>query len=303
MQKLFVASVLLNIILIAGYLILPPGGSLIKDPPVPVTPIPTEPHTSEPNQPSPRPSGTSEGCNQTAFVSRVIDGDTIELQDGTRVRLLGINTPEKGQPYFQEAADKLKELVEGKNVTLECDVDDTDRYGRLLRHVFVNGVFVNAEMVKNGYATVYILKPNVKYEKELNAAWNECLAKKINLCKPPSNSLCDNSCIEISYFHFNAEGNDHYNLNDEYVTFKSTCSYPCDLAGWIINDEANHIYAFPSFVFVKDQTVTVYTGYGTNTKTDLYWGSGRAIWNNNGDTLYLRNSEGELVLDYTYTGS
>ncbi len=119
----------------------------------------------------------------------------------------------------------------------------------------------------------------------------------------PEISLCDNSCIGISYFHFNSQGNDNDNLNDEYLTLKSTCQQSCDLSGWTLKDIANHLYNFPSFVFEKDSTVTLYTGSGSNTKTDLYWGSRSAIWNNDGDTLYLWNLKNELVLDYSYTGS
>jgi len=82
-----------------------------------------------------------------AVVARVIGGDTIELKGGKRVRLLGIDATEKGQYYHDEAANRLKQLVEGKKVVLEKDVTDRDRYGRLLRYVYVDGIFVNLEMV------------------------------------------------------------------------------------------------------------------------------------------------------------
>lgn len=236
------------------------------------------------------------------FVSKVIDGDTIELKDGSRVRLLGINTPEKGELYYQEARNKLKELVEGKKVILESDKEDTDRYGRLLRYVFVDDSFVNVELVQEGYAIVYIIKPNTKYEKELREAWEMCLADKIGICKPPKNSLCDDKCLGISYFHFDARGDDRENLNDEYVTVKNTCDYSCDMTDWSIIDEADHEYIIPKFILEKEGVFTLYTGSGQNTGQSLYWGSGAAIWNNNGDTLYLWNSDGELVLDYHYSG-
>src|SRR3989338_8949420 len=120
----------------------------------------------------------------TSFVSKVIDGDTLELETGERVRLLGINTPEKGQPYNQEAAEKLKQLVEGKSVQLEQDTNDKDQYGRLLRYVYVGKTFVNLELVKEGYASVYVVPPNRNHEAELRSAWSECLKNKINLCRP-----------------------------------------------------------------------------------------------------------------------
>lgn len=257
--------------------------------------------------------GCSNGkCNQkpaeeTITVTKVIDGDTVDLSDGQRVRLLGINTPEKGQPYYEEATNRLKELIEGKEVSLEKDVDDKDQYGRLLRFIFYNNKNINVEMVKEGYATVYIVGANTKYKTELENAWQECLENKVNLCKPPSEeNVCDKTCIGISYFHWNAEGDDCYNLNDEYVTFINSCSYSCDLTAWTVKDEANHIYTYPSFTLESNAIVTLYTGCGTNTATKLYWCSSgytcNAIWNNDGDTLFLRDGDGNLIFDYSYSG-
>lgn len=245
-----------------------------------------------------------------ALVSRIVDGDTVELGTGEKVRLLGINTPERGQPYYEESKNRLKELIEGKEVTLERDITDKDQYGRLLRHVFLNNENVNIKLVREGLATVYIISPNVKYDKELGDAWNECLDEKINLCKPPERegSVCDKNCIGIPYFKWNAEGDDCYNLNGEYIVFKNSCPYSCDLKSWTVKDESSRDpYVFPDFILESGTMVTLYTGCGTNTNTQLYWCSSgyscNAIWNNNGgDTLYLRNSDGELVLSYSYSG-
>ncbi len=244
---------------------------------------------------------------QNAIVSKIIDGDTIEVETGERIRLIGINTPERGQPYYQEATNRLKELVEGKNIVLESDVQDKDQYGRLLRYVFVDDLFVNLQLVKEGYATVYIVQPNTKYETSVRNAENEAKILKLNIWKQPTGeNICDNRCIGISYFKWNAEGNDCNNLNGEYVTFVNTCSYSCDLTSWTVKDESSrNPYVFPNFVLQSEKTVTLYTGCGTNTQTQLYWCSSgyscNAIWNNGGDTLYLRNSNGELVLNYPYT--
>ena len=94
------------------------------------------------------------------IVSGITDGDTLTLETGERVRLLGINAPEKKQHLYEEATERLRELVEGKNVTLQTDFDQTDRYDRLLRYVFVEGVFVNEILVREGLAAIYIVPPN-----------------------------------------------------------------------------------------------------------------------------------------------
>lgn len=117
----------------------------------------------------------------TAAVARVIDGDTIELTDGKKVRLLGIDAPEKRQYYYEESTDRLKQLAEGKKVILEKDVSNRDRYGRLLRYVYVDGLFVNLEMVKEGYAFVFITPKNVKYLNEFLKAENEAKTRGIGI--------------------------------------------------------------------------------------------------------------------------
>lgn len=103
---------------------------------------------------------------EAGIVTRVIDGDTIVvLLNGVeeKVRLIGIDTPERGRPYFEEARQKTAELALGKRVRLQKDVSERDRYGRLLRYVYVGSLFLNAELVKQGYAMVYTYPPDVKH--------------------------------------------------------------------------------------------------------------------------------------------
>ena len=111
------------------------------------------------------------GCNRVnenaVLVTRVIDGDTIEIEGGHRVRYIGINTPERGKPYYGEALNANRNLVEGKKVRLEKDVEDKDKYGRLLRYVWVDNTMVNAELIRLGYAYSYSYPPNVKHQMHL----------------------------------------------------------------------------------------------------------------------------------------
>ena len=104
---------------------------------------------------------------EQALVTSVIDGDTVELADGRHVRYLGIDTPESGDYYAEEATARNKDLVEGKTVELQPGKRDQDEYGRLLRYVYVDGVFVNAELVAQGYATAYIFDPDDRYSQVL----------------------------------------------------------------------------------------------------------------------------------------
>ncbi len=105
-----------------------------------------------------------------AVVQRVVDGDTVVLTDGERVRYIGVDTPELHHPrkpvqwYAREAMEFNRKLVEGQKVRLEFDVERRDRYGRLLAYVFLeDGRFVNAELLKEGYAQLLTIPPNVRY--------------------------------------------------------------------------------------------------------------------------------------------
>jgi len=108
------------------------------------------------------------------LVTRVIDGDTFWIDDGTatgqKVRLIGVDTPETVHPdkeveeYGKDASDHLDWLLTGNEVRLEYDVDTLDLYSRTLAYVYLrNGTFVNAELVKNGYARVSTIPPNVRF--------------------------------------------------------------------------------------------------------------------------------------------
>ena len=109
-------------------------------------------------------SGDSEpdsGEEERATVARVIDGDTVELDNGERVRYLGIDTPELGSEecFSLEATERNRELVEGKQVSLVSGPEDRDRFGRLLRWVFLDdGTFVNAELIWEGYAKTFFFE-------------------------------------------------------------------------------------------------------------------------------------------------
>ena len=119
------------------------------------------------------------GCSappDTAKVIQVIDGDTITVEGGYRVRYIGIDTPEihpVPEAYGTEAWQVNRQLVEGKEVRLERDVSETDKYGRLLRYVYVDDVFVNAELVILGLAEAKAYPPDIKYQEYLEEMESE----------------------------------------------------------------------------------------------------------------------------------
>lgn len=109
------------------------------------------------------------------LVTRVIDGDTVEIAGGQHVRYIGIDTPESVDPrkpvqcFGKEASQRNTELVLGKEVRLVKDVRDRDQYGRLLRYVYIGDTFINKELVVEGYAHAATFPPDVAHAKEFAA--------------------------------------------------------------------------------------------------------------------------------------
>lgn len=106
----------------------------------------------------------------TTIVSRVVDGDTICLQNGLYVRLIGVNAPEKDEIGSLSAKEKLEQLVLGKSVKLVYEAEKQDKYGRELADVYVNDTFVNYELASAGWVRIMMIAPNVEHTDELRSA-------------------------------------------------------------------------------------------------------------------------------------
>ena len=128
--------------------------------------------------PVPQPTQISSlGVNRERVrVAKVVDGDTIKLENGKTVRYIGIDTPETVHPskpiqcYGKEASNKNKELVEGKEIEIEKDVSETDKYSRLLRYIWIEDIFVNEYLVREGFAQSSSYPPDVKYQDRFREA-------------------------------------------------------------------------------------------------------------------------------------
>jgi competence protein ComEC len=107
--------------------------------------------------------------------------------------------------------------------------------------------------------------------------------------------------LTVETVHADAEGTESENLNDEYIVFTNTGGETLDLSGYTVSDEAGRTYTMPEGVTLEsDATLTLHTGSGTDTETDLYWGSDSPIWNNGGDTITVTDPDGSVVLEETY---
>ncbi|MEK6842779.1 MAG: thermonuclease family protein, partial [Nanoarchaeota archaeon] len=220
---------------------------------------------------------------ETVHVSRIIDGDTI-IGNNESIRLLGINTPERGEKYYSEAKEFLESLILNKTVQLKFGKDKKDRYNRTLAYIFLGNKNINLEIVENGFANYYFPEGKDAYHKSFQEVWKRCLEKEINLCEISVNPC--SQCIELK----------ELNVKSQEIIFHNKCAFQCDLTNWEIKDEGRKKFVFPDFVLNGNDKITIKVGEGTNNNEILFWKDETYVWTKTGDTLFLRDEEGKLVL-------
>ena len=178
------------------------------------------------------------------FVTRVVDGDTI-IACGNSTRLLGINTPEKTDRFYQEAKDYTQNKVLNKTVKLVFSNDRIDRYGRVLAYVVYDNKSLNQELIENGLANAYFPSTKDEYFEPFLNSWKNCLVTNKNLCERSKN-ICA-SCISLEEFDFIKEK----------IVFKNNCNFNCDLTKWTIKDEGRKVFVFPKFVLNKFEKLNI----------------------------------------------
>lgn len=219
--------------------------------------------------------------NENVNVVRVVDGDTIKTSDNETIRLLGINSPERGELYYREAKDFLTDLLTNKTIKLEFGARKYDKYKRVLAYVFLDKN-INLEMVQKGYANIYILNDR-KYENELREAWKECIRKDVNLCEKSKNKC--SGCIELKEF----------NNKNQKIVFYNKCDFDCSLKNWILKGEGRKKFKFENLVLKKGAKLSVILGEGLNNETTIFWNE-ENVWTKTGDTIFLRDEEEKLIL-------
>jgi len=220
--------------------------------------------------------------SEKVIVERVIDGDTVVV-NGTSVRLLGINSPERNEDYYSEAKNFLEDLILNKSVVLKFGKEKYDKYNRLLAYVFVEKKNVNLELIKEGFANFYFPSGKDNYYNEFKNAWENCLE---NLCEK-SKDKCAN-CVKLKEF----------NYKKQIVIFEDICSFNCELTNWEIKDEGRKKFIFPKFILKNKVEIKV--GQGKNSENILFWERENYVWTDTGDTLFLRDNKGKLVLWESY---
>ncbi|NPE26736.1 hypothetical protein HNV12_01895 [Methanococcoides sp. SA1] len=193
----------------------------------------------------------------TAQVTRVIDGDTLELNNQTKVRLLGINTPESNQPYYSEAKQFLSQTL-AQTILLESH--GPDKYQRTLGYIFLQDQNINQQILSQGLATLYYYEKDHHY-KSLKEAEEQARLMQLGIWKKSP----DAHCIKIITFKTS---------EPEQLTLQNTCNKNLSIS---YKDDATHIYQ------------------ATLSPKEIYTKTFSHIWNDEGDTLYIYDSEGLLA--------
>jgi endonuclease YncB( thermonuclease family) len=202
---------------------------------------------------------------EKVFVSRIVDGDTIEIKFNNmelKARLKGINTPEKGMLYFEDAKEFLKSKIENKNI--EMVSFGGDKYGRLLVYVFYFGENINEEILGNGFGSLYYYGKDDYYNKLRKAEEFARLNKKGIWKNSP-----DANCVKLVKLEHD---------EPEKLVLENICNWDIKV---LIKDDATHIYR------------------ETLKASSIFEKNFSHIWNTGGDSLFVWDGKGLLIF-YRY---
>jgi endonuclease YncB( thermonuclease family) len=277
----------------------------------PPSTVPSTPTSLPTSPPAPRSVGA-------ALVTAITDGDTVTVEmDGTSytVRYIGMDTPERGDPFYAEATQANSDLVLGREVWLEKDVNETDRFGRLLRYVYVGDVMINEELVRTGYAQASAYPPDVKYQERLDRA--ERLARENNaglwaiaVIVPTAPPAAPTPLPEAPQASAPPTGVAapppapsgsglviiRVNKSDEYVDLRNDSGAALDLAGWTLRSERGSQDCALSGVIGAGEVLRIWAMSGA---PGYVCGFGSNIWNNSeNDDAVLINPQGQEAYRY-----
>lgn len=242
-------------------------------------------------------------------IGDVVDGDTLYVVGALgelKVRVIGINTPEKGECFSGEASEALAQLVKDEDLVLVTDRSDVDQYGRALRYVeTVDGLDIGAQMIATGFAIARRYPPDDSRAVSYADLQRTARREERGLWAPDAcgAGAGDTEAVDIAIeINADAPGDDSVNLNGEWVRFTNVGTTAVDLDGWQVADESSsHRYSFSDLRLDVGADVTLFSGCGPDSELARYWCvSGSAVWNNSGDTVFLRDTKGNIAVSSSY---
>lgn len=217
----------------------------------------------------------SNSGRESVVISRVIDGDTLKLEDGRTIRLLNINSPEKNVQGSNLSSEFLNQFI---NQTVWVEIKGTDKYQRNLARIY-SPDYLNLEIVKLGLASKFLVDENEL--SEFSEAEEYAVKNNLGIWKKSNFAGCFDVDID---------------KDAEMVGIKNKCP-KINMKGWQIKDESRKIYSFQDITFDE---IMLHSSAGIENSTDLFWQSSTNIWNSDRDTLYLFDSNGGIAHHESY---
>lgn len=194
----------------------------------------------------------------------------MELDDGRKIRLLNVNTPEKGISGWNLSYEFLKSF---ENKTVSLEIVGIDKYERSLARIYAPD-YLNLELVKSGMSSKFLVQDSEL--SEFSEAEESAIENSRGIWRKSSLYGCFSSNIDEQA---------------ETVELKNKCSQ-VSANGWVIKDESRKTYTFED-IYIGE--IMLHSGQGIDNSTDIYWNSEMNIWNNDRDSLYLFDLEGNIV--------
>lgn len=246
--------------------------------------------------------GTPVVCNsaatqESAHVKQVYDGDTVLLEDGRKVRYLGINSPEYQEPFYLKAKRFNESLVLNREITLEFDRERTDAYGRLLAYVYVENQMVNARLMQEGLAHAFFIGPNHGHNALLLEAQEKARQRRVGIWS----NWDRKKNIKITSVH----PSDPNNPITPYVRIVNLSDKTVRVADHTLSNESGQKYFFPDIAISSGYTLIISGTAGSKGKDDtkqgiVHWPG--MTWDVREDTAYLTDPSGVVVDSFHYKG-
>ncbi|MGE5850070.1 MAG: thermonuclease family protein [Candidatus Methylomirabilota bacterium] len=239
------------------------------------------------------------GADELARVKQVYDGDTALLEDGRRVRYLGINAPEFREPFYLKAKRFNESLVQGREVRLEFDVERADAHDRLLAYVYVTNQMVNAELVRQGLAHAFFVGPGRRHNALFLRLQNEARQRRLGIWSVRGRP----KDLKITSVRLRnpADPDPH----TPYVRIANLSNDAIRLAGHVLSNESGSRFVFPDVVVEPGYTVLVTSTSGPDGADNrgqlvVHWPGQVAVWDPSEDTAFLLDPAGTVVDTFPY---
>ncbi len=234
-----------------------------------------------------------------ARVVKVYDGDTVTLENGDKVRLRWVNTPEKRppEPFWEEAKQVAERVVLGRTVKLLVTGEDArDGYGRIVAGLDNGRDNLSIELLEAGYAHVFIIPPEPEDITPFLQAQEVARSRLRGIWSTERYQ----GALHITSFHADARGDDEQNVNGEYMRVCNVTPNPVDVQGYTLTTLGGRTFVLPSLVIPAGHTVMIHSGRGEHQRDpakqlSIYLGEGSPVWDNKHDKATLLSPSGDVV--------